>query len=98
MKVANNELYGSLKKVSDVLRIRRLHFIGHMWRRKDELVCKFLMWEPKQGCKKRGRLEMTYIDQLKKDTGLNMHELQTVMDDRNVWRTIVNGFVRASSK
>ena len=97
MKVTNDELYGSLNKLSDVLRVRRLRFIGHMWRRKDELVCKLLMWEPKQGRRKRGRPAMTYIDQLMNDTGLEVQELQNLMDDRKIWRTIVDD-VRASSK
>ena len=66
--MTNDELYGDLVRISDVLRVKRLRFIGHMWRRKEELVHKLLMWEPKQGKRKRGRPALTYVDQLRKDT------------------------------
>ena len=54
-QMTNDELYGDLEKITEVLKVRRLRFIGHMWRRKEELVHQLLMWEPKQGKRKRGR-------------------------------------------
>ena len=79
-----------------MLKERRLRFIGHMWRRKEELVSQLLMWEPKDGRRKRGRPKITYIDQLRNDTGLSTEELKTMMEDREIWRCLVHG-VRASS-
>ena len=58
-RITNNDLYGILSKITAVLSVRRLRFIGHMWRRKEELVCQVLMWEPKQGTRKRGRPAIT---------------------------------------
>ena len=40
----NSEIYGELNNVMSVLTIRRLIFIGHMWRRKQELVCQMLIF------------------------------------------------------
>ena len=51
----NKELYSNLPKITDKLKIRRLRFIGHCWRRKDEVVSELLLWEPKHGARKRGR-------------------------------------------
>ena len=51
----NKELYGNLPKITDTLTIRRLRFIGHCWRKKDEVISDLLFWEPKHGARKRGR-------------------------------------------
>ena len=93
----NKELYGKLSSITTVLQERRLKFIGHMWRRMDEIASQMLLWEPKQGTKKRGRPALTYVDQLRKDTELTTEELKNIMDDREEWRKLVND-IRASSK
>ena len=87
----NIELYGKLKPITSTLRERRLRFIGHSWRSKDEVVHKLLLWDPKHGKRTSGRPKFTYIDQLVQDTGIGKEDLPTVMEDRNVWRAIVNG-------
>ena len=92
----NKELYGNLCSITTSLRIRRLNFIGHSWRRKDELASQLLLWEPRQGARKRGRPAITYVDQLRTDTGLLIEELRTIMDDPEEWRKLVKN-VRASS-
>ena len=48
----NKELYGNLPKITDTLMIRRLRFIGHCWRRKDEVISVLLLWKPKHWRKK----------------------------------------------
>ena len=60
----NDDLYGKLSKITAVLKDRRLRSVGHMWRTKEELACQLLIWKPKQGTRKRGRLAITYVDQL----------------------------------
>ena len=82
----NEELYGKLMKVTDSLRVRRLRFIGHYWRNKDELANKVLMLEPKQGTRRRGKPATTYLDQLKKDTEMSSPEIS-----RRLWKTGKNG-------
>ena len=95
--MTNKELYGSLEKVSNSLRVRRLRFIGHSWRRKDELISKVLLWEPNHGHRKKGRPLTTFTDQLRNDTGLTNQELMNIMDDRKEWKKLVDG-VRGHSK
>ena len=60
--ITNDYLYGKLSEITTVLKGRRLRSTGHMWRTKEELVCQLLIWEPKQGTRKRGRLAITYVD------------------------------------
>ena len=93
----NKELYGNLPKITDTLMIRRLRFIGHCWRKKDEVISDLLLWEPKHGARKRGRPATTYVDQLRNDTGLSIAELKSIMENRNEWMKLVNG-VRIRSK
>ena len=81
----NKELYGNLPKITDTLMIRRLRFIGHCWRKKDEVISDLLLWEPKHGARKRGRPATTYVDQLRNDTGLSITELKSIMGNRKEW-------------
>ena len=95
--ITYNDLYGKLSKITAVLKGRRLISDGHMWRTKEELVCLLLIWEPKQGTRKRGRPAITYDDQLRNDTGLPTKELKNTMEDREIWKILVDD-VRACSK
>ena len=81
-RITNNYLYVELSKITAVLKARRLRFIGHMWSRKEELVCQLLMWEPNQGTRKRGRPAITHVDQLRNDTGLLTDELKKAMSEQ----------------
>ena len=82
--ITYNDLYGKLSKTTAALKGRRLISDGHMWRPKEELVCLLLIWEPKQGTRKRGRLAITYDDQLRNDTGLPTKGLKNAMEDREI--------------
>ena len=42
-----------------------------------------------RGRKSRGRPTLTYIDSLKSDTGLEVEELKTAMQGREIWKAIV---------
>ena len=95
--ITYNDLYGKLSKITAVLKGRRLISDGHMWRTKEELVCLLLIWEPKQRTRKRGRPAITYDDQLRNDTGLPTKELKNAMEDREIWKILVDD-VRACSK
>ena len=75
----NKELYGDLPKISDTLKERRLRFIGHVWRKNDEIVQKLLLWEPAQGKGKSDRPKYTYVDQPRGDTGLEKYHLKEKM-------------------
>ena len=47
--------------------------------------------------RKRGRPAITYVDQLRNDIGLSTEELKNAMEDREIWKSLVDE-VRASSK
>ena len=94
--ISNKELYRELPKLSNTLKVRRLRFIGHVWRKTDEIAQKLLLWEPTQGMRKPGRPRYTYVDQLRDDTGLENHHLKEKMQNRKEWRGYVQ-YVRALS-
>jgi len=74
----NQELYGELHRITSVLLTRTLRFIGHAWRRKEELAHNCYC-----GSHNKGR--ENEVDQLRKDTGLPTDELKTCMNDREEW-------------
>jgi hypothetical protein len=88
--MTNQELYSGLPKISDKIRKRRLRFAGHCYRSKQESVSKLVLWTPKHGRRKPGRPALTYIDTLNRDTGLPPDDIKTAMQDRSVWRAIVD--------
>ena len=79
------------------LRIRKLQFVGHSLRGKEELISKYLLWEPKHGRRNTRTPSTTYLDQLKRGTDLRMKELKNIMEDREEWKKLV-GDVRVRSK
>ena len=85
----NEERYGHLDPISNIIRTRRLRFIGHAWRRPEETIHQLLLWEPKHGKRSRGRPRATFMEQLYRDTNLRKEELTTAMQDREKWRKIV---------
>ena len=87
--VTNEQLYGSLPKISEKIRRRRLKLAGHCRRRDAEIAANLVLWTPKHGQRKQGRPALTYIDLLRRDTNIPTDELSNCMRDRTVWRSII---------
>ncbi|CAH1244595.1 Hypp7340 [Branchiostoma lanceolatum] len=85
--ITNKDLYAGLPKLSDKIRTRRLKFAGHCLRSKEE-VADLVLWTPRHGKRRPGRPAATYIDTLKKDTGLEVDSLLQAMRDRATWTAI----------
>ena len=85
----NKVLYGNLRKISNVIRERRLRFAGHIYRHDDQPVHQLLFWTPKHGKRSVGGPALTYVDVLCKDTGLSVAELRSLMADRELWAETV---------
>ena len=66
------------------------------WRSRDELIRDVLLWIPRHGRAKAGRLARTYIQQLCEDTGCCPEDLPRAMNDREEWRERVRD-IRATS-
>ena len=69
-RIRNEGQYGKLPKVTDKINERRLGLAGHCNRHSELEVCNMILWEPSQGRSSRGSSRLTYMEQLKKDTGL----------------------------
>ena len=76
--ITNQQLYGDLPKITNKIRVRRLPFAGHCCRSSDETVSRLLLWNSKHGKRTPGRPSLTYIDQLRLDTGLEASDMRTV--------------------
>ena len=86
-KMTNEELYQGMPKISTKVAMRRMKLAGHCVRHPEEEASKLVLWEPDRGSKNIGRGAVTYIDNLKQDTGLEtVEEIRTAMMDRSGWR------------
>ena len=87
--IENKNLYGNLPPVSVKVRARRMRIAGHNVRHPELSANPLILWEPTQGKSNRGRRRLTYIDMIRKDTGLkDKNEIKAIMLDREVWREI----------
>lgn len=60
---------------------------GHIQRHSDLIAHNVLLWEPNHGYRGRGRPKITFVDNLRSDTGLtDTGEIKQLMSDRLVWR------------
>ena len=97
-KLTNEELYGGLPKVSSKVASRRMKLAGHCIRHPEEEASKLVLWEPTKGKRNVGKQAVSYIDNLKKDTGMESpQEIRTAMKDKEGWRRRSN-LVRAGAR
>ena len=86
--ISNKHLYGSLLKLSEKTKQHGLRFAGHCYRYSEEAVSRLVLWTPTHGQLDQSRPAITYVDTLMHDTGLTVNEMQTAMEDRDVWKAI----------
>ena len=87
VKLTNVELYGSLSKITTVIRERQLRITGHCVRHKEEMANRLKLWQPTTGQRRRERQSVSYVDCLLEDTGAdNTNKMEAIMMDRELWR------------
>ena len=83
--LTNQELYGSLPKLTSKIAQRRLRLAGHSYRHSELTLSKAILWEPCHGKARPGRHKLTFVDTLRKDTGIrDTNEMGNMMLDRYV--------------
>ena len=91
-RIPNEVLYRGLPPLSTKIRTRRLRLTGHCIRHDDVAVHSLVLWEPQRGRASRGGQRSTFIDTLKRVTGLqSTSEIRTLMLDRSLWQTTTCG-------
>ena len=81
--ITDKELYGELLKLSERIREARLRIAGHCVRHPEEEASKVLLWQPARGTRNRGRRHFTFIDNLKKEAGLeSVSEIKAAVMDK----------------
>ena len=88
--VKNIDLYGDLPRLSDKIRQRRMRLAGHCVRHPELGASELILWEPTHGRRARGRPHATYVDTLRRDTGMSStSEIRSLMGDREEWRAAI---------
>ena len=93
LNMNNATLYGigKLPILSTKIAERRLRLAGHAARHPELTLNKVLLWEPLHGTSRRGRPKQTFVDVLRRDTGLReTSEMSTLMADRVEWRNDIH--------
>jgi len=80
---SNKVLHGKLPLLSDAS--RRLQLAGHCFRHPELSTQRLVQWEPKHGQRRRGRPKASFVDTLRRDTGLHdTNELAALMAERTI--------------
>ena len=66
-----------------------IHLNASIYGTENLSVAKMILWAPEHGNKRPGRLALTYIDTIKKDTGWDSDIIKIEMHDCGVWKAIV---------
>ena len=83
----NTEVYSKLPRATMKIRVRRMRLAGHIHRHPELVANRLLFWEPIHGKRSRGRPALTFVDNLRGDTGLSdSGEIGRLMADRVLWR------------
>ena len=87
----NVDLYAGMPKalniwVTEKIHERRLERAGHCVRHLELATSPTILWEPTWGTASSGRRCLSFVDMLKRDTGLaSAEELRSCMLDRDIW-------------
>ena len=87
--MTNEELFGTMMRVTDKIQERRMRFAGHNIRQAGTLLSKQILWEPRHGRTSRVQPALSYVEVLKLDVGvIDIEELTACMKERAEWRAI----------
>ena len=86
--MTNATLYGTIPRLSATLRQRRLQFAGHCYRRFDQPVHFAMFYNPAGVFRRGGHVQLNFVKQLIRDTGMCESELSSAMTNREAWRAV----------
>ena len=97
-KLTNEQLYQELPPVISKVTDRRLKLAGHCIRHPELSASSLVLWEPTKGKARVGKPNITYIDNLRSDLGVEeVKEIRTAMNNRVKWRGL-SRLVRAGAR
>ena len=71
----------------------KLQYFGHMMQRTDSLE-KTLMLGKIEGRRRRHQQRMRWLDDITNSMDISLTNLQEMLKDRNIWRTVVHGVTK----
>ena len=91
----NDQLYQNLPRVSQKIQQRRMRIAGHCIRHNECPASQLVLWQSTNGRRKRGRKNISYVDNLMDDTEMvDIVEIKSSMMDRNGWRERISSLRR----
>ena len=83
------EELGLQRSFLNEIKRRRLKYVGHAVRNPRTDLMSTVLQGKVEGKRGRGRPAMTYIDNIKKDSGLSLSQIVRRSEDRDDWRSVV---------
>ena len=80
----------SPKQMLETINVRKLKYVGHICRHTDTGLMLNVLQGKTQSARKRGRPPISYIENIKRSLGLNLHNIIFESQDRNRGRHIVD--------
>lgn len=75
----------------------KLSYFGHIMRRQDSLE-KEVMLGVVEGKRRRGRQKKRWTDTIQEDTNLTLTQLNTMVQDRNMWRSLIHRITKSRTR
>ena len=86
-KLTSEHLYQDLPLAANNDAESRMRLAGHCIRHPELTASSFVLWKPSKGKMSRGRPAVSYVDNLRRDTGLvEVTEIKMAMQDMMQWR------------
>ena len=95
--VSNDDMlnWSGMPKISDLLKYRRLRWLGHIARIKDDRLPKQLLFGTIRGRGRRGRPVKSWNDCVRDDLGLTCHWWRQCQD-REEWKGILEKLLQCT--